>query len=387
MSSIPLFALAMALCCVSHPVYSADNSSTSSTPLLKPAYMDRSPFLPKAQAAARSKYPDLFSGKFTGTIGINVDLNIDGDVVSLSTLHFPVGPITDRSGTKEQNDAITEVTIHNAYAVMGGVGSKFLGWFGKKRDNGLYLYYRVLKWPLDPKRSVGVVRSAVERQYPQYYKSRMLSAVDEQSESVLTVVMNDAGGIEAAKLIENASEDERSDRRMFDRFMELGLKPEQLTYRGHTTNRGDWHDRNLTAPFLSIEYAWRRMDGDPQDEMFQTPEVFERLAAQFARESATQAPDEAFVERYFESIWQNGLPKDAAGVWLLFSREGRVLDAGTTAESDHRAVEEQIRARHPGVRTNGGGSAGVRNPSGSMINFFYSWVAEDSKVVLSPKEK
>lgn len=355
--------------------------------LIKPAFVDRSPFLPKAEAAAREKYPALFNGKFTGTVAITVDLNLDGAILATSVTQYPAGPITERSGTKAQRDAYWDVVIHDAYSVAGGVGTKFVGWFGKKRDNGLYLNYRVLKWPLDLKRSVQRVRAAVASQYPQYYAPRPLSASGDEAEAVITVVMNDNGEIEAATLIENASQEELSDRKMLDRFMELGLKPEQLTHRGQTVNRGEWHDRNLTSPLLIIQYAWRRREGDPVDDLFQTPDVLERVSREYTRAQVAQTSDDAFVKRYFPTVWSEGLPKDAAAVWILFSREGQVLDTGTCAELDSRAVEEILRARYRGIRTIGGGMSAVTIPSGSKVDFYYFWIAEDSQTVPDAREK
>ncbi|HYM34313.1 MAG TPA: hypothetical protein VET48_02900, partial [Steroidobacteraceae bacterium] len=118
--------------------------------LVRPPPKDWSPFLPKAETAARSSYPDLFAGKFTGTKELVVDLDIDGNVAKIDKLDFPPGPLTEKSYSKALRESGMEIFIHDSYRRVGSAGRKFIDWFGPKHTNGLYLSYRVLKWRPDP---------------------------------------------------------------------------------------------------------------------------------------------------------------------------------------------------------------------------------------------
>lgn len=357
-------------------------------PLLKPAPADHSPFLLKAEDAARGKFPELFQGKFTGTIGLYVDLDVEGNVLSMDKVTFPQGPINDENLSMEQRDAAMEIALHDVYRRAGAQGSKFLGWFGSKRADGLYLFYRVLKWRLDPMRTAARVRSAVAERYPDFHAPRLLERNrDDSKNALVTVAMNDDGTINDAVLVENASEEDLTDRKMFDRFRALGLKPDQLAYRGRTTNQGDFQDKNLTSPLLVIQYAWPRRDSDPPDEMLVTIDVFERISLLHLQEQQSHPPDEEFLRRYFSSVWKTGLPGNSAGVWLLLARTGEVVDAGTTHARDIGAAEHDVHARYSGIKTSEASISGAKIPSGSTIPMHYIWIASDSPIVPKARVK
>jgi len=70
----------MALFAVAAPVLAADGELRRAPP------KNTSPYLVKAEAAARSAYPDIFGGRLNGSVDIVVDLDLAGTVLSTDEL-------------------------------------------------------------------------------------------------------------------------------------------------------------------------------------------------------------------------------------------------------------------------------------------------------------
>ncbi|HEY6457810.1 MAG TPA: hypothetical protein VIY90_21250, partial [Steroidobacteraceae bacterium] len=153
---------------------------------------DRNPFRTKAEAAARERYPDLYAGKFEGTVAIFVDLAIDGTVWGTSTASFPPGVLRWGQDPENRSRMLREV---NEAAGGRPVGTgHFVGWFGSTHQNGLYLWYEVYRWPADATRSPIRARDLVAAGHPGFFGCHA-SAPDPSDWTNLTVIFNDDGTI------------------------------------------------------------------------------------------------------------------------------------------------------------------------------------------------
>jgi hypothetical protein len=378
------FAAILCFACVAVATQLQTPELPGDNPLTKPPPQDWSPYLPIAEGAARAAHGDLFEGRFSGTVELIVDLNRDGVVLEILKRKLPAGPITEESyATSNYRESDWDVTIHDAWHHPGAGGLKFVGWFGPQRTNGLYIAYRVLKWPHDPTRSAEIVEAQVAARYPEFYRHYSPAMADISKAKLLTVFMNDDGTIDRAQLIDGTVNADDDGRNALERFRQLGLTPEQLSHRGRITNweRWGWRDAYQSAPLLRVDYAWTRRPEDPPDESLQSHDVFHQVWNLLQDEQQNQAPDHAFLMRYFPDVWQDGGSLD--NLWILLDRLGNVLDSGRTLEMPH-AYRKELEARYPGTKIGEGRYTGVKAKNGKNASLAYFWLAADSPVISLP---
>lgn len=345
----------------------------SGDPLIKPPFRDRSPFLPVAEDAARAAYPELFEGHFSGTVVLLVDLDRTGAVLNIDRLQFPPGPPTHGAP-----DSYWRVMVHDVWRGWGSVGTKFVGWFGPQRTNGLYLEYRVLKWPVDPARSLARVEAAVMSRYPEFYRTYPPTTSEPSKGKHLTLLMNDDGTIGGAKLIDTPIDYYPNESEIMEHFRELGLTVEQLSHRGHTTNweYGLFENPGMyaSAPFLRVDYAWPRRSEDPPDVSLQSHPT-EYLFDLRKLEEQSHPRDEEFVMRYFPDVWREGAGLDH--LWILLDQLGNVVETGRASENPLGTdFETKLAAR--GVRIGSASSTRVDTEDGEDVSLTYLWVSADS---------
>jgi beta-lactamase regulating signal transducer with metallopeptidase domain len=347
--------------------------------LRKPPLHDQSPYLPKAEAAARFAYPDLFKGQFDGTVALAVDLNRNGAILATHRRSFPAGPWP--VGARDIGILELEPDLEQG---LGASGTKFIGWFGPHHANGLYLSYAVLKWPHDPERSAARVREAVAKQYPEFFHSYPEAANQESTRTfkILTVFMNADGTINRAQLSDAAPSD-MSERLFYDQFLALGLTSEQFGHRGRTFNSQYplQISRYPNAPNLVILYAWPRRSDDPPDVALQSNAVFHEVHDKWSREIDSQVPDEVFLKRYFPDIWENAPATVSDRLWILLDRQGEVCDTGRSPNG-YTEIEKQkqFATRYPTARIKFDYSVGAKTANGFATDLSYFWLDEDSKV-------
>jgi hypothetical protein len=345
----------------------------SDSELRKPPLYDWSSFLPKAEAAARAAYPELFVGHFDGTIVLLVNLNRDGKVLDIRKREFPSGPLAD--------DALqfdTEI-MADLFRVYGSANRKFMGWFGPQHANGLYMYYQVLKWPHDPTRSAARVRAAVAAQYPEFFRAYPPQpSRQDQKVELLTVFMNDDGTINRTSVDDEKQGDDEKQR--FNRFLELGLSPEQFGHRGWTANFRGAHDlrRYANAPELNINYAWPRRPDDPPDVAFLSNAAFRPAKDAWMKELYAGPPDTSFLKRYLPDIWENGTGSTSDVVWILVDTQGAVCGHGVTRIAGAVGLDRDLMNRYPGTRIGLHAGTGAASAHGSRVNLDYLGLMDDS---------
>jgi hypothetical protein len=346
--------------------------------LRKPPLHDWSPFLPKAEAAARAAYPGLFAGQLDGTVVLMVNLNRDGEVLDIHKREFPPGPLAD--------DALqfdTEI-LADLYRGYGSANRKFIGWFGPQHANGLYLYYQVLKWAHDPSRSAARVRAAVAARYPEFFRAYPLKPPGQDPKvEILTVFMNDDGTINRSNLDDgnlDVGSSGYDEKHRFNRFLDLGLSPEQFGHRGWTANLRDSHElaRFPNAPELDINYAWPRRPDDPPDSAFLSNAVFRPAIDGLMKESDAAPSDALFLERYFPNIWEHGTASTSDVVWLLVDRQGVVCDHGISRSGGTNGLDTKLMSRYPGTRIGLHTGSGPTTAHGSRVNLDYLGLMDDS---------
>jgi beta-lactamase regulating signal transducer with metallopeptidase domain len=376
-------AVSLCIACVAIAV-NLNAPTLSDSELRKPPLHDWSPFLPKAEAAARAAYPELFQGRFSGSVVLAVDLNRDGEVLDIRELGLPVGPVADDA---IELDAEWMSESSDVYFARGARGQKFVGGFGPDRTNRLYVDYRVLKWPHDPARSAARVRAAVAAQYPEFFRAYAPSESSQEGKhKLLTVFMNDDGTINRAKLSDDDGHTIGSEKAEFNQFVDLGLTPEQFAHRAHTSNFHDsrpWY-RYPDEPSLMICYAWPRRPADPPDEAFQSHAVFTQAFDKWMREGEEQVPDEAFLKHYFPDAWEHGPANASENLWILLDRQGKVWDTGRSRYSgrsgDFPVLAKELEAQYPGTRISLERSRDAETASGRPVYLEFFRLDDDSPV-------
>src|SRR5690349_2513582 len=87
-----------------------------------------------------------------------------------------------------------------------------------------------------------------------------------------------------------------------------------------------------------------------------------------------RVPDWAFVQRYFPDVWQKGANLAGAKLWLLFDRDGNVVDTG-------RAGADEPLARHPGIVISEGRTTQVRTEDDVAAEVTFRWLGADSPAI------
>lgn len=354
-----------------------------SDPVLRKSPLhDWSPFLPKAEAAARAAYPDLFAGHLEETVALSVDLNRKGEILGIHKQTYPPGFLPEQS-SPEYGHLEFSAGMDHAGAVA--IGRKFIGWFGPQEAYGLYLFYEVLKWPHDPERSAARVRDAVATQYPQYFRPAVAQdapLTDPRTAKIVTVFMNNDGTINRAQLSE-VGPDDLNERKFYDRFIALGLSPEEFGHRGRTFNSQNplSVSRYPNALSLEILYAWPRRADDPPDTVAESNAVFREVDVKWSREVESQLPDDVFLKRYFPDIWTNAPATVSDKLWILFDRQGEVCDTGRLPQNITEMEQQTLfNARYPNARIRFSYGSGAQTANGHNTDLNYFWLDDDSKV-------
>jgi hypothetical protein len=367
-------ALALAAACAAFAL-ELPAPTLRSSPLRIPALHDWSPYLPKAEAAARAAYPELFQGRFNGTVVLVVSLKRDGAVLGTRSREFPPGPLAD-DALEFDSEIFSDLDRFD-----GAANRKFFGWFGRQHRNGLYMYYQVLKWPHDPTRSAARVRAAVAKQYPEFFRAYPPEqAYKKSTASNLTVFMNEDGTINRAGLSESGDANYTGERSTYERFLALGLKPEQFGHRARTANFQDSHrlQRFPNAPPLNIFYAWPRRQDDPPDVVFQSRPTFNHTFDKQQLEIEKRVPDEVILKRYFPDIWAHGSATPSDVAWILTDRDGVVCDFGRGLMAGLESPFNELMKRYPGIRIALELGVGAKTAQGRGVNLDYLRLAEDS---------
>lgn len=349
--------------------------------LRKPPLHDWSPFLHTAEAAAQAAYPDLFAGRFQGTVVLSVDLNREGRGLGIHKQVYPAGFLPDQASPEYGHLEFVASMDHGGF---GAGGRKFIGWFGPQKADGLYLFYEVLNWSFDPERSAARVRAAVARQYPELFRDHPAPTESQNSKllKLVTVFMNDDGTINLARMSDVGSED-LNERSFYDRFLALGLSPEQFGHRGRTFNSPDplRVSHYLNTPNLEILYAWPRRADDPPDVALQSNAVFKEVHKKWSAETESQAPDDVFLKRYFRDIWYNVSEAQSAKLLVLLDRAGQVCDTGRLPmEVTEMEQQKLFEDRYPSARIRFDYSSGAQTANGTAADLNYFWLDDDSRV-------
>jgi len=353
--------------------------------LTRPPLHDWSPFLPKAEAAARAAYPQLFQGAFSGSVELHVDMTRDGGILDIRKMVLPVGQAADDTAAPDVE------SVDWSEKFVAGFGTpfdtKFIGWFGPDRKNGLYVSYQVYKWPPDPTRSAARVRAAVAAQYPEFFQPYGPIRGSQPGErKLLTVFMNEDGTINREMLSDNDGRTTGSEKAEYQLFLKLGLTPEQFARRACTTNihNSPPYARYPDESSLMICYAWPRRSDDPPDEVFQSRAVFKQAEEKRATESHEQVPDEAFLERYFPDIWGHGPAFENEDLWILFDHQGRVWDVGRSGSrspgADIGVLAKELEAKYPGTKINLDLARSANTADGHSVYMEYFRLDADSPV-------
>ena len=354
--------------------------SLSNVELLKPPLRDSSPYLPKAEAAARAAYPETFTGGFDGTVAIRVFLDRNGNILDIQRRSYPAGALGEHP---DDFDADRFAELEHGPA--GTAGQKFIGWFGPQDANGLYLFYQVNKWKYDPLRSGARARTAVSQRYPEFFRPYPAESLNQQTGMKhLTVFMNDDGSINRAKLDDLPTNWPGYDERQrFRFFIDMGLTPEQFGHRGSTTNLPNPHSlkRYPNAPLLDIDYAWPRRADDPPDMVFQSNAVFQAMYQRKSQEVDTQPSDEDFVKSYFPDIWLKGPTQRSEELWVLLDASGRVCSTGQHTPADVTAIVSELKGHYPAATIKAELATSAKTATGvQQVAIAYLRLAPDSRI-------
>lgn len=345
-----------------------------------PPVEDRTSFWAVAKAAARKRYPDLFAGRLTSTVLITVNLLYDGTVLSTSARDFPSGPLAELGGNRVEPDAqffnrMIDLRNEEVTPLPQG-GYHFLGWYGPKRSDGLYVSYNVLKWPTDPERNTVRAELAVSAKYPGYFKSYPAGNDDFRTAKTLTVLLADDGRITQEKW---GSEDASmaGEGVILSHFLAMGLEPSSLAHWGDFAN-GQW---NLHAykhvPPLWVFYAWRRKGSDPvlNESLLRRVQISAQrglLTWESTNDYATR-----LVKFYFPNVWAHGVNSPNGMVWFLLDQSGAVIDHGYGNTANNVTVRYSPE-RHPGILIGDMVNAGVDTLSGRTVRADFEWLRADS---------
>ena len=134
-------------------------SVTGDPVLRKPPPEDGNIYLEWAEAAARAKFPELFQGKFAGSVEVMVGLDRNGAILGVEKRQLPAGPIPLSHLFDDRN--FRSATRYGGHGGRGWAHAhgleghdivpgfpKLLAWFGPRNTNKLYLSFDVIyAWP------------------------------------------------------------------------------------------------------------------------------------------------------------------------------------------------------------------------------------------------
>lgn len=352
-----------------------------------PPMEDRSSFWLMAKAVAKKRYPALFAGRFTGTTLVTVELSYDGTVVATRTQEFPPGPLAGLLGSGPRNNVDPSLfdrmaDWRNESVPVPQQGEyHFLGWFGARRSNGLYIRYYVLKWPPDPDRNTETAERAVATRYPDYFRSYPAGNDDFRTVRTLSVLLDDSGAIARERWgtddVSAVSDAITRDAVILSHFRVMGLAPASLAHWGEFANF-QWHMHAYKhVPPLRVFYAWRRSNHDPvlNEDLLRRVEI----AGQRSLPSWESTNEHAIrlVEFYFPDVWAHGTSPPKQMVWFLLDKSGKVIDHGY-GNDDNNGTTLHSPQRHPGIRIGDFVNAGVETMSGQAVRAGFEWLRADS---------
>jgi beta-lactamase regulating signal transducer with metallopeptidase domain len=323
-------------------------------PLRYPLAGDLSPLAQRARAASKVQFPELFEKKIDGFAVVAVVFNNDGSLFTAVQKEIPRAALSET--IKEFDSNIPAGAESNDF-VLGRVvdDAPIDAWADSKNPYRIVLVAKVLRWPVDPTRSLAKVKEAVLVYFPD-----LLQAPD-YSNIVITVFMNDDGTVKRGEKRvfppgSGYSED------MSPQYADLGVAPEDI---GRSSQIMAWRPTESEKHTVNLRFAWpKRADDRPED-----PNHWWWVKSPYVSSHETPE-DRAIVARYFPGVLENGV-RDGMGLWVLVARDGTILKTGQSFRGNPRFadprpnshmflrentgtfVEWELEARYPGIKVYG----------------------------------
>ncbi len=289
-----------------------------------PSTPDESPFYANALSAARERYPELFSGKFAGTVEIVVDLSLDGRVTSTRTYSLPAGPIDYSSSDRDVAWARLLRHAEEGYRAYGTANTHFLGWYGPSHQNGLYLSYAAYRWQQDVERNPVRALQLVNAVHPDFIQGACYTASYPRSPRILTVLFRDDGT--SAKESWSDTPGTNGARKTAEHFQSLGYDTSELAHWGFVPTYLHGWPAGCIAPSGSVYYAWPRRPTDPIIDFKAERRILEPLEAGYVREIDRAGKRvQRLFEYYFPDVWSSGPNSLGQFEVLLLDRNGHVI--------------------------------------------------------------
>jgi beta-lactamase regulating signal transducer with metallopeptidase domain len=323
-----------------------------SPPLRRPPGGDLSPLAQRGREVSRAKFPELFDSKIDGFAVVVVVFNNDGSLFSATKklISQEALPETLKAWASE----IPAGAEENDFVHTNCVDDEPIdAWTDAKNPYRIVLVAKVLRWPIDPTRSMSKVKEAVLTYFPD------LSRGPEYSHIVITVFMNADGTVKRGeKRVFPPGSGFTED--MFPQYADLGVAPEDI---GRSSEIMAWKPTESEKRWIDLRFAWpKRADDRPEDPLHwwwvKSPYV-----------STHETPeDRAIVARYFPGVLESGV-RDGMGLWVLVARDGTILRTGQSfrgnvrfpdtrnghmlRENTGQFVDWELEARYPGIRVGG----------------------------------
>jgi beta-lactamase regulating signal transducer with metallopeptidase domain len=325
-----------------------------SPPLRYPSAGDLSPLAQRARAVSRAQFPELFEEKIDGFAVVVVVFKNDGSLFTAAKKEIPREALPET--LREWASSIPAGAESNDF-VLGRVvdDAPIDAWADSKNPYRIVLMAKVLRWSIDPTRSLAKVKEAVLAYFPD------LLQTPDYSNILITVFMNDDGTVKRGEKRvfppgSGYSED------MSPQYADLGVAPEDI---GRSSEIMGWRPTESEKHTVNLHFAWpKRADDRPEDPhhwwWVKSPPV-----------STHETPeDRAIVARYFPGVLENGV-RDGMGLWALVARDGTILRTGQSFRGNLRFpdprpnshmvlrentgtfVDWELEARYPGIRVSG----------------------------------
>jgi beta-lactamase regulating signal transducer with metallopeptidase domain len=343
-----------------------------------PRTPDESPFYARALSVARERYPELFSGKFTGTVEIHVDLSLEGSITGTRTYSYPAGPI-DYSSSPNRDVEWSNLLrrAEEGYRASGTADRHFLGWYGPSHHNGLYLSYGTYRWPEDPGRNPVRALQLVDAVHPDFIQGACYTDSYPGSPKILTVLFNDDGAITKESWSDTPGKN--GARETAEHFKSLGYDPSELAHWGYVPTYLHGFPPGCRAPAGSLYYAWPRRPTDPIIDFKAERHVLSPLEAVYMRENGDVVKRvQRLFECYFPDLWRSGPSSEGQFVLLLLDSEGRVIaqDQGLRPATDPIKLQEKGVAGH---RTQPVTSTAATTRNHKQVEIVVTRTAEDDQ--------